>query len=78
MSDLGDLCLPISVTFQNGQSDFHTHFMLWMGSCVEVRKYAGLELYLFSICYSTISYVNNQVQHHECPFRETAWRGKHF
>lgn len=33
--------VSIFVTFQNWQCDIHTHFMLWLVSCVEVRDEPG-------------------------------------
>ncbi len=42
-------CRTISVTFRNWQSDIHTHFTQWMGSCEVVRRWATFFLFYYSI-----------------------------
>lgn len=49
-SQLGELCQTMSISFQNQYFHIHTHFTLWLASCVEVRKETGFELLSLAFC----------------------------
>ncbi len=59
----------ISSAFWNRQSDIHTHFMLRIASCVEVRKDPGFELLSEAHFFSFFC-----VQHFKCAPGETVWK----
>lgn len=67
--------VAISVTFQNRQSDIHTHLTQWLASCAEVRNESRvLILFFFSFFTPIMSHVNSPVRCHKYLPGVTVWK----